>query len=399
MINMRNNEIEASVGLVCSNCNEDTFYFNTKNKELPSEKACVICSEVSLNGILIEDFIFTLSRHIENHYELSDNKSCETFSLEQVLARFTIDNKDFLELLSKVICEADSKCFKRDGIYKSKIDQKFIDECKRDAEVEWDKYSKELKHSRRFTHKDASDYYTNLISTCVHRVESISKKDQKFNSAKRVIEKGTVLYRGRITSNEIQKQQFQSDPNKHLGAAPAPLAANNRMSPPGISFMYTANSPKTAIAELRPYVGDTIAVGSFTTQRDLTFFDFTLLDSVELKEANILTNPTQDKYYKNGYLLHLLHGLISKPFRETSLNYIQSQMFAETIRSYDKGIFDGLIFNSSQLEGGVNYVIFGKNSDDEYSDIEYNVKANPAVDVAFYTVETMTPSIREISSK
>ncbi|MFA0730354.1 RES family NAD+ phosphorylase, partial [Vibrio sp. 10N.222.48.A4] len=144
------------------------------------------------------------------------------------------------------------------------------------------------------------------------------------------------------------------------------------------------------------YVGDTIAVGSFITKKTLTFFDFTLLDSAKLKSASILTSPKQDKFYQHGYLLNTLHELISKPFRATSLNYIQTQMFAETIRNYDNGMFDGIIFKSSQLEGGINYVIFGDETEGDSDSIEYNVEFDTQTGVEFYQVEAMTPSIKEV---
>lgn len=171
------------------------------------------------------------------------------------------------------------------------------------------------------------------------------------------------------------------------------------MSPPGISFMYTAGDHETAIAELRPYVNDVIAVGIFTNTRELNFFDFTLLDDMRYIDANILENPKKDQYLQNRYILRELHELISKPFRATDTSYIETQMFAETIRNYRKGIFDGIIFGSSQRDGGLNYVIFGESSNDQYiisSANNYHVAFDSNKKVTFYQVTKLDATSKEI---
>ncbi|PMP11892.1 hypothetical protein BCS92_19300 [Vibrio tasmaniensis] len=394
---MRRTEVDRSVGFICKDCNKDVYYFNRRNRAITYKKNCIVCNKSSHEGIIIEDFVFTLNRKIPDHYHLVSDSQSDVISLKEVIKRFTIDNQDVLEKVADLLSEENADFFKRNGIYKSHVDQTFIENCKHQAKVDWDELSRELKHSRRFTHMRATVFFENLIRTCIYSIDKKHEEENdEYNSVKRVIKKGTTLYRGRLTSDDKHRQSFQRKPSELLGAPPSLLAANNRMSPPGISFMYTANNPQTAIAEIRPYVGDTIAVGSFITKKTLTFFDFTLLDSAKLKSASILTSPKQDKFYQHGYLLNTLHELISKPFRATSLNYIQTQMFAETIRNYDNGMFDGIIFKSSQLEGGINYVIFGDETEGDSDSIEYNVEFDTQTGVEFYQVEAMTPSIKEV---
>ncbi|WP_175631737.1 RES family NAD+ phosphorylase [Yersinia proxima] len=389
----RQENIQHSVGVICEECNQTSYYFNTRNINFGAPKRCLICSEEKLRGIILEDFLFTLRGKIRNHYELNKIDTSASISLKQVLKRFTYDNEQVLEKLADLLCQEDDSFFQIKGRYQSTVDDLFIENCIKEAIEKWNNFAKELKHHRRFTHTDASRFYENLIGSCMHRVD----KKSEFNSALKTINKGTVFYRGRLVKDD--RNAFLSNPEKVLSAPPDYLAANSRMSPPGISFMYTAGDPETAISELRPYVNDTIAIGEFVSTKDLNFFDFTLLDDIQHESANILDNPRKDKYLQNRYILGSLHGLISTPFRATDTSYIETQMFAETIRNYRNGLFDGIIFKSSQRDGGVNYVVFGDYLNNETSGAtikDYHMEFNCNVGAKFYQVVKMVASTKTV---
>ncbi|MBU2898035.1 RES family NAD+ phosphorylase [Vibrio hepatarius] len=396
--NRKQKEMDNSVGFICSDCKKRIYKFDRKNKPVNQKQTCIICKKHSPDGVPLEGYVFRLNDCIPNHFNRVDKDSEASLSLHQIIKKFTIDNECVARKLAELLHKENSEFFHPDGLYEPYLDERTMEEFKNIAQEEWNKFSKELKYSRRFTHQKAADFFMGLINCCYFDLKKKVNGTNDFGAVTRSIEKGTVLYRARIVCSDEEKNEFQSAPNKHLGAPPSHLAANNRMSPPGISFMYTADTADTAIAELRPYVGDTIAVGRFIAQKTLTFFDFTNLDSLELREPRLITNPRNSQYYINSHLLSTLHALVSKPFRANSIDYIETQMFSETIRNYQKGIFDGIIFKSSQLEGGVNYVIFGNDSKDEHHSIEYNVKIDTQSDVTFYKVNAMTPSFKEVTS-
>ena len=82
---------------------------------------------------------------------------------------------------------------------------------------------------------------------------------------RKVIPQGTPLYRGR--RNKLGGEfEFVSE----LGANKK-TPAHNRASPVGISYMYLADAPETAIAELRANVKDYITVATFETIKPLQF--------------------------------------------------------------------------------------------------------------------------------
>lgn len=356
---MREHEIQSSCGYICAECNRSAYYFNKKNSQLNSGKQCLICSESRSDGILVEDFEFTLRGHLRDHYALADCHSTDTLPLKDVLKRFTYDNEDFLGLLAALLCQPGDTFFREGAWYRNIVDEAFIATCRDNAIRGWEDMAYELKHVRRFSHSGAYKYYTDLIDSCFHSVE---KEQEDFNTALTVLQKGEVLYRGRIARDNEQKMAFLSDPVKELSAPPSHLATNSRMSPPGISFLYTAGDAKTAIAELHPFINDIVAIGQFVTTRELRFFDFTLLDNVSYADAHILDKPVMDKTFKNRYLVNTLHRLISRPLRANDISYIETQVFAELIRCYPREKYDGIIFGSTQRTDGRNYVIFGEST-------------------------------------
>lgn len=389
---MREKKIQSSRGYICAECNRSAYYFCKKNSQLNSGKQCLICSESRPEGILVEDFVFTLRGHLRDHYTLADCHSTDTIPLKDVLKRFTYDNEDFLALLAALLCQPDDIFFREAGWYRNIVDEAFIATSRDDAIREWENMAYELKHVRRFSHSVASGYYASLIGSCFHRVE---EQQENFNTALTILQKGEALYRGRIAKNNEKKEAFLSDPVKELSAPPNHLATNSRMSPSGIAFLYTAGDAETAIAELHPFVGDTVAIGQFVTVRALRFFDFTLLDNVTYADAHILDNPAMHKTFRNRYLTRTLHHLISRPLRANDTSYIETQVFAEVIRGYTGEKYDGIIFGSTQRPGGRNYVIFGESSATD--GLKYHAEFNREQGVTLYRITEMRAQAEEVS--
>ncbi len=79
------------------------------------------------------------------------------------------------------------------------------------------------------------------------------------------------------------------------------------------------------------------------------------------------------------------------------LSYIEPQMFAETIRNYKDGVFDGIIFESSQRQDYLNYVLFGDYPpDDNHSDVERCYDVELQSDVQFYQAAKIEPEIKPL---
>lgn len=130
MQKIRHDECQQSIGFICMECNNKSYYFKDKNSYVFFEKTCLICFEVKANGILLEDFIFTLSRHIPNHYILKDDFNSGCIRLKEMLKRFTYDNESVLEKLSTLLVKTKEDYFKMDGYYIDIVDDKLIEEQK-----------------------------------------------------------------------------------------------------------------------------------------------------------------------------------------------------------------------------------------------------------------------------
>lgn len=388
-------KVADSVGTICAECNSSAFYFNQKNTDFNTPKICLICSKTHASGLILEDFVFTLSKHIPRHYECHENDFSGSKSIGEILSRFTYDNEQFISALTKLLCKEDPVFFNKKGKYKEVINDELIGIYKKEAIDEWNEISNEVKHARRFTNTKATRFYEGIIDDCMFNVES---EKVNFNSALTKIDKGTSFFRGRIVKDDIHKDTIKSNPKIELGAPPESLATSGRMSPAGISFMYTAGDYQTAIAELRPYVSDIVAIGEFISTKDLNFFDFTLLSNVRIKKLNILEDPKERKNIRNRYLLNELHKFVSQAVRPSDIIYINLQIFSETIRNYRGGMFNGIIFESSQRTGGFNYVLFGDYSETEKSK-DYYLVLDGDCKVNFYKVKEILTTTEKLNNQ
>ena len=156
---MRTEDVKKSAGVICEECNQEAYYFNTKNEDFFSEQNCLICRKEKFKGILLEDFQSVLISHIGKHYELIQNDTSETISLKKVLERFTYDEDQFLEKLANLLCVKGDRFFQLEGVYKSTVDKVLIEKYKDQAIEKWARFSKELKHYRRFTNTAASSFF------------------------------------------------------------------------------------------------------------------------------------------------------------------------------------------------------------------------------------------------
>jgi hypothetical protein len=174
----------------------------------------------------------------------------------------------------------------------------------------------------------------------------------------RVIEPGTLLWRGRVGD-----QPEESWGAAELASAPHQFAAQSRMSATGISAFYGADSVDTAAAELQQEDPGWATVGAFTPTRPLLVADLT-----DERGLPSVFDPDFDSADQRRFLVHFA-GEISRPLvnRElVHLDYVPTQVVAEYLRFHHgpnsasaagyAGI-DGIAFTSSKCQG-TNVVIF-----------------------------------------
>lgn len=380
----REEKVVNSVGVVCKKCNT-AFYFKTLSKPFNMNKRCLICDNESEEGILVEDFVNSLARNVKNHYYHSDNNK-NGVPLREVLERFTFKNASFIEKLIPLLCE-ESNFFRVEKNYVDYVDDKFIDECIKEAKNTWETIAYELKHSQRFSNNKAVDLFKNIISMCVIEIKDIDGNPLKLNRASTIQVEGSEIFRARVLKDEDSKKVISQCPENQLDAPPEKLSKNNRMSPSGISFFYAAENIHTAISEVHPFAGDEVAIGSFKIMKDMHFFDFTSLSGFDVPQADLLTNPRQHNFFQLQFIIKFLHSLIARPFRSTDTSYIETQVFAEVIRNHHHK-YDGIIFNSTQTKNR-NFVIFGR-IEEQTKNKTYDVEFNMNKGVEFHKVKSVS---------
>jgi RES domain len=151
---------------------------------------------------------------------------------------------------------------------------------------------------------------------------------------------GQAVFRARLLNDELTEEAIKADPAARLGAPPANRTHSGRMNVELIPAFYGAFSGETAIAELRPGIGDSIAVGKFITRVPLRVFDFTVFDRRAEDRRHFFDHSRYD-------FVTQMQAEISKPVRphERQREYIATQIVAEYLQKYFG--CDAVIYRSS----------------------------------------------------
>lgn len=170
-----------------------------------------------------------------------------------------------------------------------------------------------------------------------------------------IVKQGTKLYRARRNKPEGEFGKVSD-----LGVNKT-NPANNRASPIGIPYMYLADEPETAIAEIRANVNERITVASFTAKEALHF--------VSLDGNTAMCSGNEDSEFNPFDILEFITYLghyFALPIQRPEIEYLPTQYFAEYCKQ--KG-FSGVRYVSSarglhlgKNENHFNYVLFDANN-------------------------------------
>lgn len=129
---------------------------------------------------------------------------------------------------------------------------------------------------------------------------------------------------------------------KDSGAPPTPrLIQDGRANPDHISYLYLAEDPQTAIAEISPAPSSWISIGLFKLNQPLKLLDLGYTDE--------MSSPHE--YIQLSHQISLSFSLIAKDFSD----YYITQYISEYVKSKN---YDGIIYNSSVCPGKNNIVLF-----------------------------------------
>jgi hypothetical protein len=139
------------------------------------------------------------------------------------------------------------------------------------------------------------------------------------------------IFRARVLDGNFTEEILRGNPARELGAPPKSSARAGRMNADYIPAFYGAFSAQTAVAEMRPGIGDEVAIGEFILQRDVKVFDFTVFSrppvSNELREIGDHTRYDFITQMEEEISRRVLPG-------DKHLQYISTQIVAEYLQEY-----------------------------------------------------------------
>lgn len=217
-------------------------------------------------------------------------------------------------------------------------------------ELQWKRFSKMVKHSRRFTFLAMS-----RVAGSDNILEDLGAILRDTDGILHTITTGTTLYRTRSLDKGIDDSFGFND----ITSAPDVYAGQCRMSPAGVSMFYGAFDIETAVDEsIKTANEKVLAIGEFKTIRELTVVDLTVLPtdvSIWMDEWNAIS------------FLNSFHKDITRPLlndAKEAIEYVPSQIFTEYLRwmfTDKKGRnIDGLLYKSSKTNK-TNVVLFCNN--------------------------------------
>ncbi|MBQ4547605.1 MAG: RES family NAD+ phosphorylase [Bacteroidales bacterium] len=136
--------------------------------------------------------------------------------------------------------------------------------------------------------------------------------------------------------------------------------SEGRANPKYVKYLYVAESPTTAIFEVRPFIYDAVNIAKIQVNEPLRVANIAVdLDLSNDKNATV-----------EMYVMGMIQGAFSKPTNNTD-DYIPTQVIAEYIKSLG---YDGIRFNSSIHSGGVNLTIFNYEKCEAISSQDFRIE-------------------------
>ena len=204
-----------------------------------------------------------------------------------------------------------------------------------DALERWEGFREELMHRNRFFPQAELD------------LDSLATALQWL--VLRVSDLGECWYRARIEGDRPLEDH-------EMGAPLKGKAGHGRANPAGIPYLYLASSIQTAIVEVRPHPGQTVAVAPFSLPKEMTIIDLAsprktispfVLDSMDLVKR---------MRHSIGFLEQLGRELSDPVLPDAAaVDYTPSQYVCEFVKFCG---FDGVRYASSMHEDGYNIALF-----------------------------------------
>jgi len=268
----------------------------------------------------------------------------------------------------------------------------------------WENMKKEYELWKGFENEISQEVDSSSATTQI-----CNALNQFMDKAAYTLKKGSIIYRARRISTESELPDCmhkvlelihdssasyrnldgfingaalaEMNPNKDFwgfnaersGAPEIEKAYAGRINPKGVSYLYAAEQPHTAIVEVRPIIGQMVSVAEIEIERDLILYDFSIpILDFESKEE------THD-------IFRIIAKHISEPNYAGEEGYLTTQYIGNFIK--EKQV-EGIRFPSSLHKNGINIVLFDTSKDENDKPINYLIKSSCVHDVTEINIIT-----------
>jgi hypothetical protein len=176
-------------------------------------------------------------------------------------------------------------------------------------------------------------------------------------SCVRSLKSGSCLYRAQVGSmfapeNEMGIEEEHPYPAARMIPDPK-KTCSGWASPSGFAYLYLATNEKTALAEMRPWVGESLTLAIFKIKKNIKIVDCQA-GAENWGERLFEENPSAETLGK--YVWNDISKAFSRPVNREDQEsaYLPTQILAEAFKAEG---FDGLAYRSG-LERGTNVVLF-----------------------------------------
>lgn len=176
-----------------------------------------------------------------------------------------------------------------------------------------------------------------------------------------LLKQGKRLYRAQIGSrvgirpggDGIEEEMPLS--KRRIIPSPQYVKTSGRANPKGFGYLYLATDERTALAEMRPWMGESLTLATFEIKRPVRLVVCWAREQ-DLVERLHGKNSAQKRV--EGSLWDDLSAAFARPVNreDADRDYIPTQVIAEVFKTEG---FDGIAY-ASGLERGTNVVLFNR---------------------------------------
>lgn len=209
----------------------------------------------------------------------------------------------------------------------------------------YEDFAKTIQSERRFIFDGkAGNFLTAVRTASRSRVQTVTA--------------GSVLYRAQVGSkfapeNDMGIEEEHPFPKARMIPEPKHVKKGGRANPPGFAYLYLASTEKTALAEMRPWVAESVTLAAFEIKKDIKIV--VCRAGAENWEERLFEKSSSTSKIEQ-YVWNDISRAFARPVNREDQEsaYLPTQILAEAFKA--EGVH-GLAYRSG-LERGTNVVLF-----------------------------------------